>query len=425
MIRVIAHKINTVCLYDNSPRVLILDIERFREDIQALCNTEKVSLLSIPVSVQDKLTAISEYRTKNLFCKFFTKYSYFDNDSNKVCESNNPSDFGLTYIRRILPKILKSINIDCVLSCGMLYVRNINWEKSLVNGKYPFFCIHREAVGLSKEVSNKMHTDFYKFNARSYYGDMLFVGNQHFKELLIDVKYVQQNNIRCVGSPKIDNLVRLKNIVEAPVKRRSKVVLFSFYHTYLLVKLRQTKGKWSNDGSYGFYYLFDQVHCTMGKFAHDNPEVDVVLKIKWYEEEWIDRIKKSISKGGLDFDDIQNITIDFDTSGQELILSSDVVVGFNSTVITESILLGVNTIIPIYCEALNKYKKEVLWRNTKDCCVAKSDAELLSLLSKSISKNRVCHDNKSNKNLIEAFGYIDGNNSNRLINEIVKYINNK
>ena len=348
---------------------------------------------------------MSEYRVSHLFK---------NNNSNNTLIL--PSEIGLVYIRRILPKIMRFMHMDCVMSCGMLYRRNINWEKALSNGSYPFYCMHREAIGLSKRLSSRINKSFYSLKARKYYGSMLFVGVHHFKNLLLSVGYIEKERVKVTGSIKIDNLVDMVNKDMFKCSEHS-VVLFSFLYTSGIMT---TDGKWSG---VGFSKLFNEVHGVVGKFAHMNPSIKVVIKIKWYEKEWIDKIHQSISNIGLSYKDISNLTIKWDVSAQELISRSSTIVGFNSTVITESLLMRKSTIIPIYEEANDKCREDVLWSDTNDCCIARSNKELFDLLEESIIDSAKCYHPETDNIMTEAFGYIDGKNSNRLINEMTNYIN--
>ncbi len=416
MVRYISGNIKKVCLINTGLKVVILDIDRFREDIKALCDTKKISLFSLDIHIQDKLNGVSEYRFYHLFR--YLRNIYGQNDNILVV----PSEAGLVYIHRILPKIMHFSQMNCVLSCGMLYKRNVNWEKALFKGKYPFYCMHREAIGLSAKLSSRINKSYYSFDARKYYGDMLFVGVHHFKNLLLDIGYIEDERIKVTGSLKADNLIDIadKEVLESKGRR---IVFFSFLHTSGTMTKDGTRlVKWSDDYSFGFSKLFDKVHGVIGKFAYSHPDIDIVIKIKWHEKDWIDKIYESINRVGLSFDNINNLTIEWSGSAQNLILLSDVVVGFNSTVITEALLMKKNTIIPIYEEADNKYKEDVLWSDTNNCCIAKSNEELFDLLEKSMTNSVECY-RPEGSITTEAFGYIDGNNSNRIIDEMTKYIN--
>jgi len=415
---------------DTDLKILFLDHKRFREDIEAIKRLRKVSLYFLPLNTHDLLNGLSEYRF--LFSNKKIIIDLPDNSLTSYKKNTYPSNFGLKYIKRILPKIMKASQMNCVLSCGMLYPRNINWEKALFNSSYPFFCMHREAIGLSKNISDNIHKEFYKsastkkkiHSVRNYHGNKLFVGNKHFRDLLIDVGYINKNRISCVGSPKIDNLIKPKDKKTKKLSKNKRVVFFSFYHTYILENIRQKIGKWSNDPQIGFYKLFDEVHSSIAKFAIDNPNVEVIIKIKWNESEWLDRILGSLEKSGLVFDEISNLVIDSKSSGQFLIESSDVVIGFNSTVISESLVLKKNTIIPIFLEAQKKYKDQVLWNDSKGCAIAKSSKDLHKYITDALNGNKFAN-KYSLKMAEEAFGFIDGKNSERLISEIEDYLKTK
>ena len=311
-------------------------------------------------------------------------------------------------------------NIDCVLTCGAYYNRNINWEKILKDSKIPLFCLHKESVGLSREINFLVNKSHYK-NLRKFHGNLLFVSNHHMKDLLVSIDYFPKDQIHVVGLPKIDNLFNLKNAKNIINKINNRIVLFSFYHTYLLEEITATHGRWSNDGSFGFYNLFDSVHGTIAKFAKNNPSIEVVIKIKWKDDIWEKKIIESIERYKLNFQEIPNLKIDWKTDAQKLIFLSDTVVGFNSTTLTEALYMNKKIIIPIFEEAKNKYEKFVLWSNNESFIHAFSESELYSYLENSNNFIFKYNDNVK-KTLEEAFGYIDGMNTSRLSHYISKFL---
>jgi len=267
-----ANKIKTTYNKNHNINILILDLERFGENIDNLIDIKYFNFYYLPTKWQDNLTFISEMN--------FNKFLKIQNKFNIIS-----SDEGKKFLKKILLKILIKKNIDCVLTCGAYYRRNINWEKILKNSKIPIFCLHKESVGLSREINFLVNKSHYQ-NLRKFYGNLLFVANHHMKDLLVSINYFPKDQIHVVGLPKIDNLFNLKNTKNTTKKTNDAILLFSFYHTYLMDEMTLTHGHWSNDGSFGFCKLFDSVHGTIAKFAKNNPSIEVTIKIKWKDEIW-------------------------------------------------------------------------------------------------------------------------------------------
>ena len=407
IIRFFSIKIKKIHLNNiNDYNLLILDPIRFGENLDNLVSLNQLNIFSFGITWQDKLTFLSECSFKNIFMNN---------------EQITPSKNGLKYLERLLLKILEKRKIKCVMSCGAYYERNKNWEKILNTSKIPMFCLHKESVGLSKNINFITNKNHYK-RLRKFNGNLLFVANHHMKDLLSQINYFPKDKIKVVGLPKIDNLYNLKKINSKKnnYKSNNKIVLFSFYHTYLLEEITFDKGRWSEDGEFGFFNLFDSVHATVANFAKNNKQSEVIIKLKWKESFWENKVLEALKKYGLDINRIPNLTIDYMLDAHNLITSCDTIIGFNSTTLTESLFLNKKTIIPCYYEAQTKYSDYVLWSDNEAFTRVFSENELYEKL---FNKDKfIPKKGNIKKTLEEAFGYVDGNNTKRLSEQIINYI---
>ena len=108
---------------------------------------------------------------------------------------------------------------------------------------------------------------------------------------------------------------------------------------------------------------FDSVHQVVAKYALENSNVDIFIKLKWQDNLWKKYILSALKKINIDPKNIKNLKFVDNISAQKLIFNSDTVIAFNSSVLTESLLLNKKTIIPIYFEAEDKYSDYVLWKD--------------------------------------------------------------
>jgi hypothetical protein len=389
---------------DSKVNVAILDVERFRDEIGALKNNNKWSLINLPISVQDKINALHFYH----FSTFIKPH--------KVNQDR------VTYLKRLLPKILKKTNITCFLSCGMYYARNLDWEVACVERNIPFFCLHREGNGIDGALRKKTIEPMVS-TWRKFAGTKLYVGNFVFKEILIKQQYIDENMIEVVGVPRADLLLKNKKKIQTD---RPKIVFFSFPHTALLVKLAKKERKkfFTKEEEKGFYNLFYDVHKSAALFAIKNPNIDVIIKPKWYAGDWKYHIDNAIQlaiKETKGMDTILNLSVVDNVSAQELILSSSLVVAFNSSVILESMMARVPVVLPCYHEANSKYTDNVAWSDYSDqFYVAKSNKELLEYLY-NYNKLKPINQNTLDKMIKESFGYGDGRNTERLFEQMNTY----
>ena len=111
----------------------------------------------------------------------------------------------------------------------------------------------------------------------------------------------------------------------------------------------------------GFSELFYNSHKVFILEALRNKNCIFYIKPKLYESWWIKRIKEVVKEvSGKNIDEINNLFIT-NKPAYDLINSSVNVIGFNSTVLIESVIQGCKPIIPIFDEAAGRYKKHVLF----------------------------------------------------------------
>jgi hypothetical protein len=396
---------------DSNIGVAILNIECFRDEVEALLNNKKWSLISLPISIQDKINALSFYCLENI------SRSEYD-ISLRTKENNNR----IVYLERILPKIIQQTKITCFISCGMYHSRNIDWEIACVKKNIPFFCLHREGNGVDKNLTRRyLKPMVHKW--RKFHGTKLFLGNNTFREVLLNQDYIEEERVVTVGAPRIDLLVNSNTKYKI---NRPKIVLFSFPHVALLNQLARSEKTmfFNKENENGFYRLFHNVHKIVSIFAIENPNIDVVIKPKWYSGDWKMHIDSAINSAlsmKEKTEKISNLIVTDNVSAQKLINDSSLVIAFNSSTILESIIAKTPVVIPYYEEATKKYSDYIAWSGYFDKLnIAKSSGELASYLSDYINISQL-DANVENNMVSEAFGYGDGNNTERLYKEISSY----
>ena len=412
---------------------LLLNVERFNsDDLSVMINDNSFNYYSFPSKLQDTLFILSESRIELII-----KYAFSDNKKNffKITGENrnlaDPSQFGRIYLKNILLKILNKSKINFLLTCGAYYLRNRNWEYLLSTSKIPIFCLHKESTGISREINYLLNKkNFQKFKELQYYqGNKIFVSNQHTKSLLSELNFFPLGDIEVVGSVKVDKFVNKNFFNRKNNNEDIDITFFSFYHTYLLPDKINLHSTWSKNKDFGFSKLFDSTHYLIAKYAKENPDKKVLIKIKWHNDQvWINYIKNSLKERGLDLIKIKNLKINYDSSTYDLIKRSKLIVGFNSSVLSESILCNKTAIIPLYEEASYKYAQYILWKESNSFLFAYSENHFFQLLNEYSTCVKDLTFNDKDKILEEAFGYTDGRNMNRMsdsINLFLKRVNQK
>ena len=152
--------------------------------------------------------------------------------------------------------------------------------------------------------------------------------------------------------------------------------------------------------------------------AIENPGILFYVKTKWAGT-WFDRIKSTILNNvGLDIKDLPNLILDSEEDAQSLIERSSIVVAFNSTTVLETGLMGKKFILPIFCEAKEKYyNSNVFFREFLELLPTASSKE--DLKNKIISFKSDNYKNKIPEDMINKFIYaFDGKSGERILNEI-------
>ena len=86
---------------------------------------------------------------------------------------------------------------------------------------------------------------------------------------------------------------------------------------------------WPKDPKAGFVTFFRNAHVGFAELARERPDIEFVIKPKWGDR-WIREIESVLRQGGVPAD-LPNLTIDATLDAHELILASNVVLGFGST----------------------------------------------------------------------------------------------
>lgn len=110
----------------------------------------------------------------------------------------------------------------------------------------------------------------------------------------------------------------------------------------------------------GFPNLLEITHLEVMLFAKNNPNINVLNKRKWGGN-WIKFIYDIAKKNGFEIENIKNLRVDEKLITHDVINSSKVFLGFNSTVLLEASIKNKFVIIPIFEEALKEEYKEFIF----------------------------------------------------------------
>ncbi|MBU1248639.1 MAG: hypothetical protein KKB70_08075, partial [Proteobacteria bacterium] len=258
------------------------------------------------------------------------------------------------FLRRFLPKLLKKLGVDCVLGAATYYLDDWDYANVLDELGFPYVVIYRECLpGSQKDLDFQVEL---ATRLGRFPGSHLILYNEIVRRELIHCGFVEPERVSAPGCIRMDSLLQaIKK--PRPARERKQVTLFSFVHCNGVPHIGND---FIAERDRGFVLLFDQVHLGFVQLALEHPEIDFVIKPKWGGT-WIDEMQIPLTPHGIDIRAVPNLKILPEANAQEVILNSDMVIGFGSTVLLEAGVTGIPVIIPHFAEAvLPEYNEYVL-----------------------------------------------------------------
>jgi hypothetical protein len=352
MLPILASEIEEVSappLADGQRRITLLALnpDRFNTDLDILASTGRFRILRFPFDYQ-ALVLLAFYRADQRA----DKIRFYAPASDDVALLSARSRCR-RYLRRLLPKLFAKLGVDAVMSAAFSYRQDFELGSVADETGTPWFVMHSEcfkpSIGHQRDLV-KLGQSFGQFT-----GTKLLVHNDLARDLFIESGYVTEDKALTSGCLRMDEFVKgLANGKSHTKSKRKTVVFFSFFHgiclgTNLDLAQKKLKGNWSSDGITGFVKLFEGCHLALAELASEHPEIDVIIKCKWGQG-WFERIRDAMGEGGLDSDNIPNLTLVDDVPAHDLIDRADVVVSFGSTTLAEAGIAGKPIVFPYFAE---------------------------------------------------------------------------
>ena len=381
--------------------LFILSSFRWQEDLEILKKNNKFNLV------------IFDQSKVNLLNRFFQFSS-----TNKKIDKN---------FEKFLIFFSRVFRVSAFVSCSCLYKVEEKIRDKAKKINVPFIAYHKEFTLLNSHLIQTRITNLKK--KKNFSGTHILCINENAKKLLISSKIARPERISVNGLIRADELI--KNFSKQK-KVEKKIVLFSFGH-FTGPFLNSHKKKYYDIDHYfcknnkdGFIKLFESVHLNFLKISINYPNIQFLIKTKNNNPNWKNRIRiLSQNKIGRDFESLTNCKIVTD-GAQSLMHNSLANIVFNSTTVIESLLTNVNTIVPIFHEAKNKYSNKVYLKKYFNLfSVANNESEYISLIKDSLNGRKL--KKLTSKSIIKIctknLGNPDGNSSKRFfkkVNEILK-----
>ena len=335
-------------------------------------------------------------------------------------------------MKNFLRAFFERNGVDIVLSACVWYKQDVVLGSMAQKIGVPYIVLHRESLKTQPSHQKWVADTVKKFgDENGFLGQNLIFHNQPMCDLMTDIGFASTNQVVNGGCLRMDAFVNRvlterncrdqpQPAGKTPNTRRQKISLFSFATG---IGLNDLVGHpFPREGDTGWFRLFETIHATFARLARERPDIDFVIKPKW-DGYWLVWIDQALRAHGLEPDTIENLTISSKLNPHDLIMDSDVVCGFASTVLLEAGIAGKPVIVPDFEETLQpKYRDRVQLRQFNDLFdVADSPEAFANLIEKRLEDSVIPVETQGRRD--EIFAHWISNMKGGAIQEYTKTFN--
>ena len=359
--------------------LLALSPERFRGDLQVFTRSNEIRIWVIPTILQT-LIQNSFYKRKVVA----SELKHPDRVKNLKTKKLNHRIF----LKKILKIIFNRIPIDSLISADIKYVADIDWGEVAETLGKSYIVLHRENLAACESVKQLMISRTNKI--RKFGGSHIIVQNQIMKKIFTDSGFAKINQVSVKGCLRMDEL--FEKVKKNNFKKNQTITLFSFPPYQWARRLPHS--------------VFIDSHSAFVKIAKNFPKINVIIKPKYdylVSKIWNELMQEAFKKNKFDPKDYPNFSISPEKNSHDLILQSNIICAFNSTVILETLATNTPVILP-YFKTLrkNSWDKRINFSEYKHLFYTPSDeGDLVKLLEKKAIK--FYPDNKKRKEKKQLF----------------------
>ena len=243
------------------------------------------------------------------------------------CEKGKKKYFD--YLGKLLPVLQTKLGFAAVLSGNFGYVEQQELAAVCEKNNIPFIVLHKEAM-------DAYGGDARRYQTLKFIGTKLLLYNEKIKEILLalNVPGILAEKVGVVGMPRAD--FYFARTIRKP--KDGQIVFFSFYPEDKLLSLISDKTQHRLA-----QVQYADFHKLVMNFAKRHPEVKLIIKTKSSHHfvQYVEGIiKENLSE------DLKNLVLTNSGDSFELILDSQIVIGFNSTALIEAVIAGRPIICP-------------------------------------------------------------------------------
>lgn len=365
----------------NRYTVLVLDYARFRADIDIFAKDKNCRfLIASPTLLQHMLRSfVNAHHKKRQEGSLGERWDFANAKPGSTIYKEREGY--RKFLRKFLPALYRLCGVQMIMNSDARYAREADITKVSAEIGVPHLCYYREALYIvPAHYKNAIdrHRSFGPFDAR-----IIAVQNEVTKNTFLESGICKENQIAIRGCPRMDTFLQTINKKTANNNKRKQVAFFS-----------APGGAQRMDLSF-FPFLDNTLSVvrTLARLAKNNPDIDVVIKMKDMHLNQVPDYEKAIKEAVGNINTVENITISTDRmAAQHIILNSDVICAYQSTVVLEAAIAGKAVILP-HLKSIREQDRaeEVLmyqeYRHLFD--VPEDEKELEELVIKRLHKNKI------------------------------------
>ena len=334
--------------------VLVTDYERFRGDIDIFSRHPEFQFLSItPTFLLHLLgTFVREPSQKE-----WTESTHEIGVRGEFAAEKPGTEIAKQreayrgFLRKFLPVFLRRLGVDIVVNSDARYRREADFIRVASELGVPHICYYREALYM-QPAHFKHAVDRHRLFG-PFFSRFIAVQNAVARQTFVEAKICPPENILIRGCPRMDNFIqRINNQETCQSASRSKQVAF----------FSCPRGAQLKDLSYfSFLEASLAVMRAFARLAVEHPEIHFVIKMKDMHlkgpnngqmGDYLGEIEQSAKRP---FDSLPNIEFCTERmAAQEIIFTSDVVCGMQSTTVLEAAIAEKPIILPHVKEVRDK-----------------------------------------------------------------------
>ena len=253
------------------------------------------------------------------------------------------------WYKRLLP-------FDAVMTGNFSYYAERELAAAVNEMGIPFIALHKENLKSTGRVV--FFTRLYRERRGPFLGRRILVYNNIEREVQIASGVVAPERVTVTGMPRLDRLHIWRRSNQGRTTLPPMVLFFSFSPKTGLPRLARKPRSGIIEGfetlednldDLAWEKLALETHRAIFELARKNPELQVAIKAKTREREWVSLNQVRDEEGPLP----KNLKIIVGGDPFDLITQARTVCGFNTTGLLEAIAAGCKVVVPAFEEAID------------------------------------------------------------------------